>query len=71
MRAKAGAAGRRVRFSERLDEPFAPVLDVSSVTCEHGGEQMFDDGRHETRQGTPGPGATPFWGRPHCLHSGR
>jgi hypothetical protein len=23
---------RRVRFSERLDEPFAPVLEVASAT---------------------------------------
>jgi hypothetical protein len=54
---------RRVRFSERLDEPFAPVLEVSSATCEHGREQMFGKSRHETNLSTLDRG-NQDWGYP-------
>src|SRR5215203_814513 len=60
MCAKAGAVGRRVRFSERLDEPFAPVLDVSSVTCEHGGNKRLVTDDTRRGKGHQDRGRPPF-----------
>jgi len=62
---RGGALNLAGRFSLRKENstcllistrPECPGPDALPRTCEHGGEQMFGDGRRETMRG-PGPGS--------------
>ena len=62
-------AGRSSRRREDSTRPECPGPDALPRTCEHGGEQMFGDGRRETMRGpgpgSLGPGLPPFWTGAH------